>query len=210
MELSMKCLYTAFLWILWCALHSVLITATVTSYMKRKLGDGYRFYRLFFNAVALTTLLPLAYYSISINGPPIFRWEGPSAIAKYLLLLTSLCLFIAGAKHYDLSQFLGIRQIKTGETNPTLSEHDTFGTTGILSAIRHPWYVAGIMLVWARDTSLSTLLNNIVISAYFVIGTILEERKLVREFGDNYREYQKRVSMFLPYKWAKAKVAGLR
>ena len=202
-------LSTAFLWILWCALHSVLITVTVTSYMKRKLGDGYRFYRLFFNAVALITLLPLAYYSIGMKGPPIFRWQGPSAIAKYLLLLTSLCLFIAGAKHYDLSQFLGIRQIRTGETNPTLSERDTFGTTGILSAIRHPWYVAGIMIVWARDISVSTLLNNIVISAYFVTGTILEERKLVREFGDNYREYQKRVSMFLPYKWAKAKVAGL-
>ncbi len=29
---------TAFLWILWCALHSVLITATVTSYMKKKVG----------------------------------------------------------------------------------------------------------------------------------------------------------------------------
>jgi methanethiol S-methyltransferase len=209
MELSMTCLYTAFLWILWCALHSILITATVTSYTKRKLGGGYRFYRLFFNAVALITLLPLAYYSISMEGAPIFRWQHPLAIAKYLLLLTSLCLFIAGAKHYDLSQFLGIRQIKTGETNPALSENDTFGTTGILSAIRHPWYVAGIMIIWARDISLSTLLNNIVISAYFVIGTILEERKLVREFGDNYREYQKRVSMFLPYKWAKTKIAGL-
>jgi protein-S-isoprenylcysteine O-methyltransferase Ste14 len=41
-----------------------------------------------------------------------------------------------------------------------------------------------------------------------VIGTILEERKLVREFGEPYREYQRNVSMFFPYKWLKARIAG--
>jgi protein-S-isoprenylcysteine O-methyltransferase Ste14 len=47
-----------------------------------------------------------------------------------------------------------------------------------------------------------------VISAYFIIGTILEERKLLLEFGERYREYQKNVSMFIPYKWLKTKIAG--
>ena len=206
----MKYLPVVLLWVLWCALHSALIATTVTDYLKEKLGDGYRFYRLFFNIVALITILPLAYYSIAMKDAPIFRWQGPLAIAKYSLLLTSLCLFIAGAKHYDILQFLGICQIKTGEINPTLSEHHTFNTTGILSAIRHPWYIAGIMFVWARDISLSILLNNIVISVYFVIGTILEERKLVREFGEKYREYQERVSMFFPYKWIRAKTSETR
>jgi protein-S-isoprenylcysteine O-methyltransferase Ste14 len=63
------------------------------------------------------------------------------------------------------------------------------------------------MFIWAKDISLSTLLINIVISAYFVVGTILEERKLLLEFGEKYREYQKSVSMFIPYKWLKAKIA---
>jgi protein-S-isoprenylcysteine O-methyltransferase Ste14 len=75
--------------------------------------------------------------------------------------------------------------------------------------IRHPWYIAGILLVWAGDVSLSTLLINIVIIAYFVVGTFLEERKLLLEFGDRYREYQENVSMFIPYKWVKAKMAGV-
>ena len=128
-------------------------------------------------------------------------------IVKYLLLATSITLFVAGGRHYSMSQFLGIRQIKTGRANPALSEYDTFDTSGILSAIRHPWYTASILVIWAGDISLSTLLINIVISTYFVIGTILEERKLLLEFGENYREYQKNVSMFIPYKWLKAKIA---
>jgi methanethiol S-methyltransferase len=194
-------LSTVLLWILWCALHSTLITTDVTDYMKKWLGDRYRFYRLFYNIVAVVTLLPLAYYSLSIQGAPIFRWQGPLVIAKYVLQVTSLYLFIAGASHYRMSQFLGIHQIKTGQADHTLSEHDTFDTTGILDVMRHPWYVAGIMIVLARDISLSTLLSNIVICAYFVVGAILEERKLVLEFGEKYRDYQKNVSMFLPYKW---------
>ena len=35
-------------------------------------------------------------------------------------------------------------------------------------------------------------------TAWIVIGSILEERDLVFEFGDVYREYQRRVPMFIP------------
>ena len=176
---------------------------------EKKLGDQFRFYRLFYNTVSLVTLIPLVFYSISIRQAPVFRWEGHLVIVKYLLWVTSIYLFVAGGRHYSLSQLLGIRQIKTVRANRTLSEYGTFDTSGILSVIRHPWYTAGIIAVWANDISLSTFLINIVISAYFVIGTILEERKLLLEFGEKYREYQKNVSMFIPYKWLKAKIAGV-
>ncbi len=208
MELTVKDVLSVFLWILWCTLHSTLIATPVTDYLKRKLGDRFRFYRLFFNAASLATLLPVAYFSIPTRQAPVFRWVGHLTILRYLLLAASIALFIAGGKHYSMSQFLGIRQIKTGRANPALSEYDTFDTSGILSAIRHPWYTASFLFIWARDLTLSALLINIVLSAYFVVGTILEERKLLLEFGEKYREYQKNVSMFAPYKWLKAKIAG--
>jgi len=209
MELPVKHVFVVLLWILWCTLHSTLIATPVTDYLKKKLGDRFRFYRLFFNAASLATLLPVVYYSISIQQAPVFRWEGHLMIVKYLLLATSIALFVAGGRHYSMSQFLGVRQIKTGRANPTLSEYDTVDTSGILRAIRHPWYTASIMVIWAKDISLPTLLVNVVISAYFIIGTILEERKLLLEFGERYREYQKNVSMFIPYKWLKANIAGV-
>ncbi len=209
MELSVKHVFVVLFWMLWCTLHSTLIATPVTDYLKKKLGDRFRFYRLFFNAASLATLLPVVYYSISIPQAPVFRWEGHLMIVKYLLLATSITLFVAGGRHYSLSQFLGVRQIKTGRVKHTLSEYDTFDTSGIFRAIRHPWYTASIMVIWARDINLSTLLVNIVISAYLIIGTILEERKLLLEFGERYREYQQNVSMFIPYKWLKAKTAGV-
>ncbi len=194
------------LWVLWCALHSAIITTSVTGYLRTKLRDRYRYYRLFYNAVAFLTLVPLIYYSLSIDDAPIFRWQGVLIAGKYFLLLASIYLFIAAALHYRMSWFLGISQIRTGEINPTLSEDEAFDTTGLLGAMRHPWYLAGIMIVWARDISLSALLINLVISAYLVVGAILEERKLVHEFGEKYIDYQKHVSMFFPYKWLKNRI----
>jgi protein-S-isoprenylcysteine O-methyltransferase Ste14 len=208
MELTVKHVFAVLLWILWCTLHSTLIATPVTDYLKKKLGDWFRFYRLFFNAVSIVTLSPVVYYSIPTGQAPVFRWEGPLMIVKYLLLAVSIILFIAGGRHYSMAQFLGIQQIKTGQANLALSEYDTFKSSGILTAIRHPWYTASLLFIWARDLSLSTLLINIVLSAYFVVGTILEERRLLLEFGERYREYQKNVSMFIPYKWLKARIAG--
>lgn len=205
MEPYWKNLLAPLLWVLWCTLHSTLIATPVTDFMEKKLGRRFRFYRLFYNAVALATLFPLVGYSLSVDEEPVFRWEGYWKIGKYLLLITSIYLFTAGGRHYSLGQLLGIRQITTGRTGQALSEFNTFDSTGILGVIRHPWYTAGILIVWARDMSPSALLINMVISAYFVIGTILEERKLLLAFGPSYRKYQGRVSMFFPSKWLRDK-----
>ena len=204
----MMVLYSVLGWVVWCTLHSTLISIPVTEYIKRKSGDGFRFYRLFYNAFSLATLIPVLLYSTSIRQEPIFRWEGPLAIIQYLLLAGSIGLIVVGGRNYSLFQFLGIAQIKNGGANPSLSGNAKFVASGIHRVIRHPWYLAGIMIVWPRDLGPSSILNNVVIDSYFVIGAILEERKLVREFGEQYREYQRNVSMFFPCRWLGAKFTG--
>ena len=66
MEFFVKHAIAVLLWVLWCTLHSTLIATPVTDYLKKKLGDRFRFYRLFFNAASLATLIPVVYYSVSI------------------------------------------------------------------------------------------------------------------------------------------------
>jgi protein-S-isoprenylcysteine O-methyltransferase Ste14 len=208
MELFWNDLLAPLLWILWCSLHSTLVATPVTDWMKKIWSRQFRFYRLFFSAFSVATLIPLITYSIYIDGEPVFRWEGFWIIAKYGLLVTALFLFFAGGRHYNLWQLLGIRQIRKGRTGQALWEYNRLDTSGILGIIRHPWYTAGILLVWARDMTLSALVINIVISAYFVVGTVLEEHKLLLAFGESYRKYQGRVSMFVPFKWLKARFAS--
>ena len=196
----------AIFWIVWCAIHSGMVSVTATEFFKRRLGRYYRFYRLLFNLVAVATIIPVILYAQSIEGPVLFRWEGFLIVFQVLLLALAGLLFLTGAKHYDLLQFLGFRQIMTGASHGALSESGQLNTSGILGVTRHPWYLATVMFIWAdyRSFTTSTLVTNVVLTIYLVVGTILEERKLLMEIGEEYREYQKKVSMIVPFKWLRS------
>jgi protein-S-isoprenylcysteine O-methyltransferase Ste14 len=151
--------------------------------------------------VALVTLIPVFVYEQSLRGPMLFHWEGFLILFQVILLISVLMLFLAGARHYDLLQFSGLRQIKTGSSHKALTETGKLDTTGILDITRHPWYLGAILFIWTRDVDISALVTNIILTLYIIIGTVLEERKLLIEYGDDYRRYQERVSMLIPIKW---------
>jgi hypothetical protein len=111
--------------------------------MREKLGDWFRFYRLLYSAVSLVTLIPLVYYSNSIQQAPFFRWEGYLVIVRYLMVVASIFLFVTGARHYSMSQLLGIHQIKTGRANRAVSGYGTLDTSGILGGCGHPPCLGG-------------------------------------------------------------------
>jgi len=186
---------------LWCAIHSGMICLKVTEYLKLRLGTYFRFYRLIYNLVAIVTIIPVISFGDSIEGSLIFQWEGYLLILQILLLAISIFLFIAGAKHYDIFQFLGIRQIWTGRSHSVITKGGELKTDGILSVTRHPWYLAAILLIWSREFDLSVLITNIILTLYLIIGTLLEEQKLFYEYGESYRKYQKKVSMLIPFKY---------
>ncbi len=188
----------------WCALHSLLISLSVTSAFRKRLGAFFRFYRLFYNFFAALTLVPVALYAYSVRTEPIFAWHGYWRILQLVLLVASGVLFVLGARQYDAGQFLGLKQIQTGDNGGGITDTGRLDTSGILSVVRHPWYLAGILLVWTRELDASTILVNSIFCAYFVVGAFLEERKLTKEFGEQFRGYQKRVSMLFPYKFFKS------
>jgi len=61
--------------------------------------------------------------------------------------------------------------------------------------------LGAILFIWARQIDISALVTNIILILYFIVGTVLEERKLQIEYGDDYRRYQEKVSMLIPIKW---------
>jgi steroid 5-alpha reductase family enzyme len=204
----MKLLLLAALWTAWCALHSLLISVRATVFLKHRLGDRYRFTRIIFNIFALLSLVPVVAYSHTIAGEPFIRWEGFWRLVQIPMLGLSLWLFAAGARAYDLRQVLGIRQITEHESTGGITRSGGIATSGILGQLRHPWYSGAILLLWSRNIDGAALVTNVVLTAYLIIGTILEERKLALEFGEEYAEYQKRVPMLIPRRGTGSRRSG--
>ena len=90
-----------------------------------------------------------------------------------------------------------IRAALAGRPHPS----PCFVVRGPYRWVRHPLYFFTLVLLWAMpDLSLDRLLFNVLWSVWIVLGAFLEERDLVADFGEEYRQYQKSVPMLMPWK----------
>ena len=98
--------------------------------------------------------------------------------------------------HFDL---FGLRQVwrnLVGHTEDTLR----FVTPGPYRLVRHPLYVGWLFAFWMTPLmTFAHLLFSVATTAYILVAIQLEERDLVREFGDTYEEYRRSVPMLIPF-----------
>jgi protein-S-isoprenylcysteine O-methyltransferase Ste14 len=71
--------------------------------------------------------------------------------------------------------------------------------------VRHPWYALGLVVVWTRSMDAAMLVTALAITVYLVIGSRLEERKLLVYHGEAYRRYMERVPGLIPLPWRRLK-----
>ena len=65
--------------------------------------------------------------------------------------------------------------------------------------VRHPLYLFTLLLIWSTPRfSTDQLLFNVLWTTWIVVGTKLEERDLVADFGATYRQFQASVPMLVP------------
>lgn len=67
--------------------------------------------------------------------------------------------------------------------------------------VRHPLYSCVIVLIWSSpDLTADRLLFNVLWTAWICAGAALEEQDLVTVFGEDYREYRRKVPMLVPWR----------
>lgn len=124
---------------------------------------------------------------------PVGRWalEG-LGIAGWLLVLAATFLI----NHFDL---FGLRQswlFARGRAYTRL----VFKTPAFYSVVRHPLYVGWLMAFWFTPTmTFAHLVFAVATTLYILVAIQLEERNLIEEHGDDYREYRRRVPMLVPF-----------
>jgi protein-S-isoprenylcysteine O-methyltransferase Ste14 len=131
---------------------------------------------VFYEATGLLRLLSRAIFIIAIMG---FSW-GVRALG-----------------HFDT---FGLDPIKAYLRRRPLRPSN-FVVRGPYLWVRHPLYFFMIALIWScPDVNSDRLLFNVLWTLWMVLGSYLEEKDLVAEFGERYRQYQKTVPMLLPWR----------
>jgi len=196
----MKYLILSSIWAGYCWLHSFLISIRFTNYLTRVLKNYYAFYRLFYVLFSLVTLIWVINIPTQLDNEIIITNAPPWSIIRQVLTWGSLLMFFwAFFFNYDSLSFFGIRQIlKFGKVRQ-IDRSEEIKKNGLLSLTRHPMYLALIIYLWCQTFSMADLVVNSILTIYVIIGTVIEEKKLVLEFGDAYRIYQQEVPMLIPF-----------
>ena len=177
--------------------HSLLTTPSVKTRLSRITGRGYR---LIYNIISVIHLLIVlrygqahlssAHYAVFESNTYSFAMSGISFVGC-IIMVWALSL-------YDLGTFSGLSQLRANRSTPPVQQ--PLNTQGLLSWVRHPLYLGTLLFLWGRATHDVGLLTAGFASVYLFVGIYFEETKLVREFGDDYRDYKKQVSMLVPIK----------
>lgn len=180
--------------LLYAGLHSLLAARAVKEWGRAHLPGFDRWYRLFYNAVAVVTLLPLPWLlglpdRILYAVPAPWSWllwagQALSAVALLLAVLQANPAYFVG-----LAQLAG-----DGE-----ERGDRLVVNGLYRYVRHPLYLFSILFLWLSPVM---TLNRLVVyglaTLYFYVGSVHEERRLAQTFGQPYRAYQQKVPRLWP------------
>lgn len=121
---------------------------------------------------------------------PIINFSIP-----FLNLIISILFILLGA----LFGNKGVQQttIKVAETHRT----EKIVTTGVYSIIRHPQYFGGLLahigITFLLSAEYSLLVTPVIIKLVYLISK-KEEKELIKEFDKKYKNYKKKVPMFIP------------
>ncbi len=185
--------------LLFAVIHSFLATDFIKNRVEKQLRFMFRYYRIIYNILSIITFAPvfLVWITYSASSPHVYSIPGWMYPFIILIRIVAIGLFIYAGMQLGILEFIGLRKI-IGKGKDELIKKGAFGI------VRHPLYTAGIIILFTKlKMSQLDLIAFLMISIYCIVGAYIEERRLLAAFGEDYRKYQKKVSMFVPIKWLK-------
>jgi protein-S-isoprenylcysteine O-methyltransferase Ste14 len=188
-------------WIVYYVLHSVLATAQVKEAVAARWSGAVRYYRLAYNLISVGLLLVLLRYQFSLPARLLLPPVPAFAISGYILLAVGVVIAVLAMRGYSLSEFAGWSYVRRGAA----AADTDLNTGGLNGIVRHPFHAGMIIALGGFLLTKPTLPWLVFVgcaTAYIILGSKLEENKLLRRFGASYAHYRRSVPMLLP-RWGK-------
>ena len=194
---------TGFWWILlslvlYGLIHSVLASYSSKDWFRRWWGDGnyHRYYRLFFSLQAAILFAPVLLLVAILPDKSIYSIPTPWVYLTSLVQFLAVLALIHSVMLTGALRFTGILQALYPEQ---AKRPIALVSRGLYRWVRHPLYICTFVFIWLTPKmSWNVLAMNIGITVYTMIGAILEERKLINEFGELYTEYRRKTPFIIP------------
>jgi protein-S-isoprenylcysteine O-methyltransferase Ste14 len=166
------------------------------------------FYRLAFTLINGVVLSILGLIALNIPDRNLYSASGVLHWALRFIRTIGFVLLLASARDVDLLKFFGFRQafhfLRYGDASEELRpfREEGLDTSGMYEIVRHPMYFSALVMIWGTpDMSLTYLILAFNVTVYFWLGSYLEERRLVAQFGQQYIRYKERVPRLFPWRW---------
>ncbi|MDD3042545.1 MAG: isoprenylcysteine carboxylmethyltransferase family protein [Methanosarcinaceae archaeon] len=149
-----------------------------------------------FSLIAVLTILPLVYLLYKNPGPILYVVPSPW---RWLMVGGQvITAIVASRAMLDAPHRFKIRsQLATPKTPEAGGALDI---RGIYRWVRDPFLLSGLIIIWLTPfMTVNLLVIYILTTIYLYLGSLHWEKRLTSQFGDEYREYRKRVHRIIPH-----------
>lgn len=175
------------------AIHSFLAVPSVKESVIRRAGLNPSAYRLVYNMISLLVFG----WVMAANRHSYILYEVPG-VARYVFYLMQAMLLAALASclvNTGLITFLGLDALapEAGKRPPALI------TKGWYGIVRHPLYFLSMLFMFLNPVMTVRWMTLACLgSLYFVVGALIEEKRLSEGFGEEYLRYRQAVPFLVP------------
>jgi protein-S-isoprenylcysteine O-methyltransferase Ste14 len=128
----------------------------------------------------------------------IWHVEGLPAALLTVICWVGWLTALASSYMIDHLDLFGLRQVFAAG-RAAAARVQPFKTPLLYRLVRHPLMLGFLLAFWATPhMTAGHLLFAVVTTAYIFVGTRLEERDLIAQFGARYEQYRQVVPMLLP------------
>jgi methanethiol S-methyltransferase len=154
--------------------------------------------------LAATGLLALLCWQWRPAGGTIWHLTGAAEAALLAGYAAGWLLAFGSTFIISHADLFGLRQAYL-PARGELYRSPPFTQRGLYRRVRHPLMTGFLIVFWAAPTmTLGHLLLAAGATAYILVGISFEERDLIRQLGEAYRDYRTRVPALIP-RWGKGR-----
>ncbi|MFN2272665.1 MAG: methyltransferase family protein [Anaerolineae bacterium] len=180
----------------WAVVHSLLASLRVKRWARQAFGASIdRWYRAVYVLFAFASFAPIPLLLVILPDRVLYIAPAPWRWLMMLVQLAGAIGAVAAILQTGAFRFVGLAQVLAGQPE----EGGPLQVRGLYCYVRHPSYFFSLIVIWFTPLMTVSLLTLYALfTLYFYVGSMLEESRLVAEFGEAYEEYQQYVPRLIP------------